>query len=30
MKVPGLIFCAGQTAKGDIKEATVSVRAAEE
>lgn len=24
MKVPGLIFCAGQTAKGDIKEATVS------
>lgn len=23
VKVPGLVFCAGQTAKGEIKQATV-------
>ena len=25
VKVPGLVFCAGQTATGEIKQATVSV-----
>lgn len=26
VKVPGLIFCSGQTAEGEIKQATVSPR----